>query len=155
MNAGNLHANLSSNYSTQFEDNRCLLLIEMTCTTHNLTSLRWWFDDREISSYTYFTESVFPHLVDISDLDTGAGIRIVIISATPTLDASDSFSGISVLTTNTTVLSRLNVDRIQCGTNAIRSQSIDVQMLKRKGNSKYQAIVVVDFFSLVICMLRS
>ena len=124
------HATLSSSYLTTFEDNQCILRIELLCTTQGLESLRWWFDNNQVVAFTYFN-AMFPHTVY-----NQRGIVIKIINAVVDPSNANRFAGTSMLTTNATVLQRLHRDTIQCGTNAVRSQSINVQQLKHDGNTR-------------------
>ncbi len=129
-NTGLQLATISSNYSTNVQD-RCLLMVQLTCTVQNLTSLRWFFDGGQVYSYTYADGSTFPHV-----LHEDSGLSISIISAASHSAISDHFNGTSVLTTDTSVLSMRMIDSIQCGTNTIRSQTITREMLERNGKAQ-------------------
>ena len=143
--AGLQLASVSSNYSKSF-GSQCHLVVQLTCTVQNLTSLRWWFDDDQISTYIYSQANTFPH----TPPGGANGIQIQIIRAART--AGDRFNATSVLTTNSSVLGSLKqqVDNIQCGTNAIRSQSINIlEWLELNGkeglNSKASGMMVYNW----------
>ncbi len=98
--------------------------VEMTCTTQELQSLRWYFDERSEAIYVYSVINSFPMVIHQQN-----GVTITIVAATPESSQSDIFNGTSVLTASTSALSMLDVDMIQCGTNAVRSEAIDLTML--------------------------
>ncbi len=98
--------------------------VMMTCRTQELQSLRWYFDDGSIAIYVYSSANTFPN-----NIYTDSGVTIDVIDANPESSQSDIFNGTSVLSATTSALSMLNVDSIRCGTNAIRSETIDLRML--------------------------
>ena len=100
-------------------DERCNEL-EMICTTQNVTSLEWFFDDIQIASYTYSATQMLPFTVP-NILDEEDGV-IHIIESVPLSLNSDRFNATSVLTTTTLALSKLKVGNVQCGIRSARSE---------------------------------
>ncbi len=100
----------------------------MTCTTQDLTSLRWYFDGLQRVTYTLSRAATLPeNIYDEGD------ISIAVTLATSRLDDIDEFNGTSVLTTTTLALSMLDADNITCGTNSEMSDIIDITMLNVQG----------------------
>ena len=105
--------------------------LTMTCTTQNLPSLSWYFDDLRIgSAFTYDPTVMLPE-----NLYDANGLSIEVIGAVAKSAQSDEFNSTSVLTTNTLALSLLSVDGIQCGINSLRSQTIDLSGLNLEGKN--------------------
>ena len=94
-------------------------LVQMTCKIEELDLFGWYFNDVREFAYAYLSTDVIP--LTIHDAN---GINIEITEASAESTFTDIFNATSVLTATTSALSMLNVDKIRCGTNAIRSETI-------------------------------
>ena len=90
----------------------------ITCMTSQLSALTFYANGRILASYAYSPTGSRPAVIH-----TGV-IRIVVTEASGRRDA---FSGTAVLTSTTLALNKLNAHDIQCGSDAIRSQSVNVR----------------------------
>ena len=93
----------------------------ITCQTVALTSHRWRLNNFERVSYT-FHESRLPPLT-LYDQD---GITVVITDADAIDIRSDIFNATSVLSTTLGVILMLPLNTVQCGTNAFRSELVNL-----------------------------
>ncbi len=107
--------------------------VQMTCTTQELTSLRWFYDSLTIANFLFLDTSVtFPLTIHNED-----GVVVEIVNVVPNSANTDTFNATSVLTTTTSALVMLNVNSIACGTRGTRSQTLDLTMLNIQGTSLF------------------
>ncbi len=100
----------------------------MTCTTQELTSLRWFNGSTELGPiYAFSSAHTFPR-----NIFNDSGITIDVINAIPE-GLSDNFSGMSVLNSSTLALNRANIESIQCGNRMHRSGAVNLTMLNIQG----------------------
>ena len=95
----------------------------MTCTGIDLQSLSFFIDNVNLETFTYFQSVTVPRtLYDTND------VRIDLTEVTVAQSITDIFNATAVLTSTTLAISRLDADMVRCGTNAFRSQNINLRV---------------------------
>ena len=98
--------------------------VMMTCIVHDIHSLNWYFDGTVVETYTYNSGDTYPQTIRDKN-----GIQIDMTIAMPRSPRSDNFNGTSILMTTILALNMLNLNNIRCGTNAVRSEEVDLTVL--------------------------
>ena len=101
--------------------------ITVTCNVQELQLLRWFFNSVNVATFVLNSQE-FPYT-----LMNNSGIIIQVIDVASESALVDEFNATSVLSTTTLALDLQNVSSVQCGTNRIRSEVIDLTMLDIQG----------------------
>ena len=95
----------------------------MKCTVENLPSLRWFFNGSEGAIYFHTLGATFPPAIELNN--PFPGISIQIINATQG-STSDEINALSLLTANLSAIQQLRGRSIQCGSNTVKSDAINI-----------------------------
>lgn len=97
-------------------------------------TLRWFFDDATLDTYSYFSDDLYPLTVNARNQtanDIVGGVNITIISADPSERLPSAFSFNSTLTVNITALQRVGVSIVECG--SVTAQRSRILLMKING----------------------
>lgn len=97
--------------------------VVMTCTAQEVGSLSWFQNGISSQDQTYLYESNDSYPIPLYNR---SGIVIEIVNAIPETSQSDTFDANSTLSADILSLREWNVQSIRCGTNAVRSQTVNL-----------------------------
>ena len=89
----------------------------------DLPFLRWFFNGSEGATYVYALGTTFPPPIELENPFPGISIQIINVTRDPN---TDDINALSLLTANASTIQQLRGQSIQCGSNAVKSDTITV-----------------------------